>query len=303
MKRLSLAQLIGLSAALALMALVALLLSLGRGHAGGSPEAVPATVQASAPSSPPQTSGRQPAAPRSAQLPERPDNTLIRAQTDARSREILLAAARAHGGLRRLLAIRDWTIEATVSFYANGQTVQAETTTYIKQPDKLRIDRQIAGQRVTVATDGRVIWMRAAGQTLPLPEDKLAQLKRQLAGERGPLQLFRALSDPSYHFAYLKTVRVREGERSAQVIQMSAPGRPATRLYFDAQTHRLIRQDSDGPAGTVSVRMSDFRPVSGIWVAFHSQTYLQGKLALVMIVRRLVLNSDLKDDLFAKPPE
>lgn len=292
MKRLSKVQLIGLSAALVLMASVALLLSLRRGHVGGSAEAVPVVVQ---------TSSRQLATPPPAQLPERPDNTLIRAQADARSREVLLAAARAHGGLRRLLAIRAWTIEATVSFYANGQTVQAETTTYIKQPDKLRIDRQIAGQRVTVATDGRVIWLRAAGQTLPLPNDKLAQFKRQLAGERGPLQLFKALSDRSYRFAYLKTIQMEKGKRQAQVIEMSAPGRPTTRLYFDAQTHRLIRQDSDGPEGTVSVRMSDFRQVSGIWVAFHSQTYLQGKLALVMIVRRLVLNDNLKDDLFAKP--
>jgi len=302
MKRLSKAQLIGLFAALALMALVALLLSWGRGHAGGSAEAVPATAQLSTPSLPPQTSGRQLAVPPATQRPERPDDALIRAQADARSREVLLAAARAHGGLRRLLAVRAWTIEATVSFYVNGQIMQAKTTTYIKQPDKLRIDRQLAGQRVTIATDGQVVWMRAAGQTLPLPENKLAQFKRQLAGEHGPLQLFRALSDPSYRFDYLKTAQMGEGERSTQVIEMSAPGRPTMQLYFDAQTHRLIRQDSDGPEGTVSVRMSDFRQVSGIWVAFHSQTYLQGKLALVMIVRRLVLNSDLKDDLFAKPP-
>jgi len=96
---------------------------------------------------------------------------------------------------------------------------------------------------------------------------------------------------------------VQERKRQAQVVQMSAPGRPTTRLYFDAQTHRLIRQDSDGPQGTISVRMSDFRQVSGIWVAFHSQTYLNGVLALVMTVRRLILNNNLEDDLFAKPPD
>jgi hypothetical protein len=238
----------------------------------------------------------RPAPPQSPTTVQTDDAVLIRAQLDEQARTILLAALRAQGGLKRLLAVRDWTIKGTATFYKAGQTLQVATTTYIKKPDKLRIDQQIAGQMVTMATDGKVAWMRAGGQILQLPQDKLDELKSQMGTDNN--QPLTALTDPSYHFRYLKTVAL--DDQQADLIEVTSGDRSLMKLYFGVHTHQLIQEEMQTPEGPITVRLSDFRAIGGTSTAFRIETTLNNERVLLLVIDEMALDTGLKDDLFAK---
>lgn len=225
------------------------------------------------------------------------DASLIRAQIDARARTIMLAAVHAQGGLARLLAIQDMTMKAVATFYQAGQSLQVMATTYIKKPDKLRIDQLISGQRITAATDGKTAWMEAAGQLLHLPQDRLDELKRQMSNDSG--QAFTALNDPAYHFKYLETKDL-DGQ-PADVIEISSAERPTMKLYFDGQTHKLIQEETQTEQGSITVRLSDFREISGITTPFRIETDLNGERLLLLMINDMTFDTGLKDELFAEP--
>lgn len=225
------------------------------------------------------------------------DASLIRAQLDERARAIMLAAAHAQGGLGRLLVIHDWTMKAVATFYQAGQSLQVTATTYIKKPDKLRIDQLIAGQRITAATDGKSAWMEAAGRILHLPQDRLDELKRQMSNDSG--QAFTALNDPDYRFKYLETKEV-DGQQ-ADIIELSSADRLTMKLYFDGRTHELIQEETQTDQGLITVRLSDFRQISGVTTAFRVETYLNGERLLLLTISDMAFDTGLEDELFAAP--
>jgi outer membrane lipoprotein-sorting protein len=227
------------------------------------------------------------------------DASLIQAQIDERARAIMLAAAHAQGGLGRLLAIHDWTMKAVATFYQAGQSLQVTATTYIKKPDKLRIEQLIAGRRITAASDGKTAWMEAAGQLLHLPQDRLDELKRQMSNDSG--QAFTSLNDPAYHFKYLETKEL-DG-RPADVIEISSADRPTMKLYFDDHTHKLVQEETQTEQGLITVRLSDFREISGITTPFRIETYLNGERLLLLTINVMAFDTGLKDELFIAPAQ
>jgi hypothetical protein len=92
------------------------------------------------------------------------------------------------------------------------------------------------------------------------------------------------------------------GQRSDAVEVRSGPERRV--LYFDAKDHRLVAMDQYEvqAGGTFGARRlyRDYRPVQGIVWPHAEERLLDGRRVMLLEMRSVVLNSNVKDEVFER---
>ncbi|MEK6324895.1 MAG: photosynthetic reaction center cytochrome c subunit family protein [Acidobacteriota bacterium] len=155
------------------------------------------------------------------------------------------------------------TRELKGSLVAQGG-MNAPLEIYAKAPGKILMIMHTPGTPATVAFNGTTAWQKNQAGVSEMAGPEAGFLKRQahsFAGGR--------LRDL---YAKLEVKgRTKLGEREAFVVDAVSTGGP-DRLYFDAQTGLLIRQDveMEGPQGktNVIVEFEDYREVDGVKLPF-----------------------------------
>lgn len=211
--------------------------------------------------------------------------------TPALSAPALLERARnAHGGAA-LDKIRTYTERGEFTVYSGGQsavlgvTSSADVTAQI-----VRAEYAVNGQRALIAQVFPLEAWQWSAQTgvQPMASSDVANLRS--AFSTGWFGL-RSVSKPDK----LEVVTVA-GTQASRVTNKGL----AVTYSFDA-AGRIASQTAQSPDGEVIVRMSDYRQVQGVWIAFTSESFLNGQRTRTDRTLEVQINSSLSAETFAKP--
>jgi len=201
----------------------------------------------------------------------------------------------AKGGLDRIKAVTSirQTGEITVQGMAGGLVV------YAMRPNLTRQELTLGTETIVNGFDGETPWMvntmSGSDQAIVLTGPQAEMIRRQASFD-GPLVDYKARGGT----AELVGTEEFDG-RQVHHIKLMAPGNVVQHVYLDAETGLETRIATEGAAGIVEQRLSDFREVEGLMMPFVVQVVTGGAVAGSMKVTKVELNPDIDVALFRIP--
>jgi outer membrane lipoprotein-sorting protein len=212
--------------------------------------------------------------------------------------EVLAKMIDAAGGRKAMEAIKDSTIVATMEIPT--MNMAGTMTMYQKEPDKVRMDMEMMGMKITQAYDGKIGWgvNPQTGKAEEAPAKAQGELKRMAQG-------YDAMLNPQKHgLSYvLKGKEKIEGKDCFVLEQTMAGEEEKTTILVDdatflpvlsrAKTQNMMGADVDG-----ETIFEDYKKEGGVVVA-HGLTIKQGGSIWAKVkVSEITFNSDLEETLF-----
>jgi zinc protease len=249
-----------------------------------------------------------------------PPIPLITAEEGAGARVLLERAIAAKGGLEKLRAVRSITA-ATTSTVATSQappsprlraagppspglrgaTVEAEATTYLVYPDRVRIDTTLQGVTSLQVYDGDHAWVRDPNGVHEVPAGATRNLKVSL--QRNPISLLLAAERGTVRARLLPDIKDATGTLR-RALEVSGTDLDPVVLYIDPDTGLISKETyvAGGPGQPLIEELfSDYRPVDGVQVAYVTTIRRGGQPILEQRVRDITINSPLDSTLFERP--
>ena len=219
------------------------------------------------------------------------------AKTSKEAQKLLNKYIEAQGGEKTLAGIKDTTITGTMQVSQFGMS--GTVTMYQKEPNKMRIDVEIAGTAITQAFDGEVAWMTnpQTGATETLPENMTKEFKRQALGND-------ALLNPGkYGITYAVKGKEKIEEKEYLLLEQTTPDGHKITFYLDPSTYLPYKAKGTtlGQAGVEVMGESifgDYKKVDGVVMAHSMTTYQDGQEYAKMTFTKVVFNSNLEDAFF-----
>jgi zinc protease len=235
---------------------------------------------------------------------EQADRPVV-AEEGAKALALLEQVITAKGGLSTLRGVKTIKAVTTAAMIApesgSAETVEAETTTYLQYPNRVRVETK-APQGVQVQIfDGERGWIRDPAGVHEVPDaalrDMAASLRRDtvaalLAAQRGELRA-RVLPD----------VKAPDGALH-HALELSSPALDPVVLYVDPRTSLISKQAYvvNAPGRPlVEELFSDYRAVDGVNVAFSAEVRADGKPIVRRRLNEITINAELDPKLFTRP--
>lgn len=174
----------------------------------------------------------------------------------------------------------------------------------VKQPDKLKVDMEMGGQKMLMVAKDGTGWISVAGQGVqPMPEQTMAQLKEQMAS------ITRNYMWNTEDFAYELAGEVKEGGKTLQGVHMvpkkPQPGMENLIVYFDKASGLVDYFTMDIAQGgkTMPARMdfSDYKTFGKVKLPSKYKMMMGGAEMVKMEIKAMEYNYPAADELFAKP--
>ena len=213
----------------------------------------------------------------------------------------MIAAKGGLATLRGIKSIRAVTAATMTSPAGPGGSVEAETTTYLQYPDRVRVETKGPQGLQVQVYDGKRGWVRDPGGVHDVPEaalrDMASSLKRDtvtalLAAERGELRA-RLLPD------------VKDSDGTLRhALELSSPALEPLVLYVDPRTGLIAKQAYVVRAPgqpLIEELLSDYRTVDGVIVSFAAEVRADGKPVVARRLNEIAINAALDPGLFARP--
>jgi len=226
------------------------------------------------------------------------------AEEGAKAKALLDRVIAAKGGLatlRGIKSIRAVTAATMTSPAGPGGSIEAETTTYLQYPDRVRVETKGPQGLQVQVYDGKRGWVRDPGGVHDVPEaalrDMASSLKRDtvtalLAAERGELRA-RLLPD------------VKDSDGTLRhALELSSPALEPLVLYVDPRTGLIAKQAYVARAPgqpLIEELLSDYRTVDGVLVSFAAEVRADGKPVIARRLNEIAINAALDPGLFARP--
>lgn len=226
----------------------------------------------------------------------------VSADSIARAQQIVAQATSAVGGLEALKSVKSIVTKATVKVSSPMGEQEVSATATLLFPDKLRLEITVPQGTLVQATNGTTGWMQFGPSTQDMPPAALAGIKDGL--KRHPVALMIALNDPNAKRQALDDEAV-EDKPANVVVWTDAEGK-ATKIYFDKSTHLLVKmtyssKNQFGAEVLVEEMLSDYRPVSGVPMAFMQSQSQNGKKVSENKVIDVQVNAAIDPKIFEKP--
>jgi zinc protease len=216
------------------------------------------------------------------------------AEAKQRALELIKQAVEAHGGRKAIEGVHGLRSKATMTLSMGGQSMKGETEEVAIFPDKYRMQMTLPMGQMVQGYDGKVAWMSQGPQTREMPEQVAKEIRNGIM-RSGSLGLLRSALDGSAEVAATdaNTVIWKQGETTV-------------RMTFDPQTKRVAKLayrgiGMAGPAD-VEVEYGDYRKVGDVWWPHHANITQNGQKFGEIVLNEIVLNPEVKPDLFSKPP-
>jgi hypothetical protein len=176
--------------------------------------------------------------------------------------------------------------------------LKAPLEIYEKAPNKMLIVFQIPGNPSTVGFDGAMAWEKNQQNGVREMKGGEVDFVRRTAEFHKEMNLSRL-----YPRLEAKG-QAKLGERQAYVIDATSAAGSLVRLYFDADTGLLVRQDfeMEGPQGKMPMQIyfEDYRVVDGVKLPFVRRWERAG-FTFTQKVDEITHNVAIDDARFAKP--
>ena len=217
--------------------------------------------------------------------------------------KLLDAAVAAKGGAKRLQKVAHfhWVGDAALNLPTGPMKARVEKR--YSKPDKLRLDMEIAGGPVKIATvlHGATGWAQEEGpggkNTREFTPSELEALTTQLW--RDPELVLLRHTEAGAQVKAAGTRRI-EGAEVVAVSVASAAGAREVTLLLDAKSKLLLGMDYVDQGVKTSERYSDYKTVGGLQVA-HTRSSKGAQVDMSVTIKSFTLNKAVPAALFLRP--
>jgi outer membrane lipoprotein-sorting protein len=215
------------------------------------------------------------------------------------AKEILDKMIDAQGGQKVLASIKDTTINASVELIQQGMS--GSLAIVQKEPDKMRMDIEIAGQTLTQASDGKTTWQTnpMTGAIELMSESDSKNFKKQALGNDSFIHPDKY--GITYAFKGKETIQDKEylvleqSYSDGQTITMDID--PATYLTYRAKV-KVTQMGAEIDQETI---YGDYRK-EGDTISAHSMTVFQNGVEFMrMAFSAVTFNKGIDDSFFKMP--
>jgi hypothetical protein len=231
------------------------------------------------------------------------------AEEGAGARALLERAIAAKGGLEKLRAVRSITAGTSTvvtsqdppSPRLGGAGVEADATTYLVFPDRVRIDTTVHGVTTLQVYDGNHAWVRGPSGVFEVPAGAIRDLKVSL--RRNPILLLLAAERGTVRARLLPDIKDDTGT-IRRALELSGTDLDPVVLYIDPDTGLISKETylAGGPGQPLIEELfSEYRPVDGVQVAYVTTIRRGGQAILEQRVRDITINGPLDSTLFERP--
>jgi zinc protease len=211
------------------------------------------------------------------------------------TRALLEKVIMAKGGLETLRGIK------SIRAVTMAPMVKAEITTYLEYPNKMRVESKLpTGSRIEVF-DGKRGWVREGTQIHDVPAEAIRSL--ELTFKRDTIAMLLAAVENRLTARRLPDVKDASGDVHHALEFASADLDPVV-LYVEPKTYLIAKQVYIALAPgkpLVEEIFSDYKPVSGIMIAFTARVRTGGQQVYERRVSQIEINPAINAQLFARP--
>ena len=217
-------------------------------------------------------------------------------QRDDRAEQVLREAIKAHGGTDAIANRQSIYLKYRITNFDYPDPQVGTVTIWFKRPSKIRQEIAYPGRKETLASDGARAWRDdGSGPTLMGP------LYSKMI-ERGNLELDLPLL---YMQGSLKYLSIGKDPNGTMTHKLSWRHQGYARdIMVDVATSRiLVIGEFDTPAGAISRMrlLGDYRPVQGVMMPYHQETYRNDQKYTQRELIEAKFNLSLEESLFRFP--
>ncbi|MFN3683649.1 MAG: hypothetical protein ACK41F_06895 [Fimbriimonadaceae bacterium] len=210
--------------------------------------------------------------------------------------QVLDKAIAASGGKETIAKIKTAVLRATME--APMQGLKGSVVTYVKAPNKIRVETDIEGIGKTIqGFDGKVAWSK----------DPIQGLRKLEGAEKAAMARNSSIVSTDWRQFYTKATYVgleKFGDKDVHVIELTPKGAKPIRQFFDAETFLLLKQTGvqEGPMGEMPFEayFSDYKEVDGLKLAMK-QVVKVGPIEIQITMKEIKQGLPVDDKLFAMP--
>ncbi len=221
-------------------------------------------------------------------------------EQEPNARAVLQHAIQAKGGAERLRAIRTVVFSGTTTI-KSPQAVEARFTSYVQYPDHFRMDATLPNGVLTQVLAGADAWMKDPSGVHDLPASMTEALRNNVS--RDLVSLLLRAADGKLRVRHIDS----RDPPVADWVQLAGEGVPPVDLLIDRATGMIAREryivEQPGAIGKVPTEesYSDYRPVDGIQVAFHTLVRRGEAIIVERTLSELKINAPVEPSLFKRP--
>jgi hypothetical protein len=224
----------------------------------------------------------------------------VRGNEEAKLREIIARAIKAHGGAENLQKFK-----ASVA-KSQGKLLDLEYTaeTAVQMPDCSRTVAESKLGKFVQVLNGDQGWLKFGELSKECSKEELAEMKEQLNATR--ISHLTVLSDKEYKLSPLGEEQI--DDKPAVGLRVERKGFRDVCLYFDKETGLLVKMQSrlkdpvrGGEEITAETLYGDYKDVEGVMTAHKVTIRYDGKLYTEAAVTEVKLAEQLDESTFARP--
>jgi zinc protease len=215
------------------------------------------------------------------------------AQSRAKGKAMIEAAAKAMGGVDAFKSVKDTTSKSVMKMKTPQGEMSIESAEEILYPDKYHATMTYPFGQMQQVFDGQSAWTKQGQMVRELPPQLKPEILSMIAGA-GSIGFLRAALQGQAEVQALddKTVLWKQGEISA-------------RLELDPQSHRVAKMrfwsvGMNGPA-EMETAMSDYRDAGGIQLPWKESMSQGGQVVGERVYTERKVNANVAADAFVKP--
>jgi len=225
----------------------------------------------------------------------------IVAEEGAKAKALLDRVVEAKGGLDKLRSIKTITAVTTSTAQTPNGPVEAQSTTILEYPNRVRVDTTLPQGRTIQVYDGQQAWVRDPRGLHEVDASMIQELEAGL--KRDTVALLLAAESGTIRARVLPDVKDGGGV-VRHALELSGPGFEPIVLYVNADTALIAKQAyvaGGGERPLIEEQFSEYRPVDGVQVAFAAKVLRGGKPVLERRVSEIAFNKPVDPTLFKRP--
>jgi len=223
------------------------------------------------------------------------------AEEGAKAKALLDRVVEAKGGLERLRAIKTITAVTTSTAQTSMGAVEAQSTTILEYPNRVRVDTTLPQGRTIQVYDGQQAWVRDPRGVHDVDASMVRELEAGL--KRDTVSLLLAAETGSVRARVLPDVK-DDGGVVRHALELSGTGFEPIVLYVNPDTGLIAKQAyiaGGAERPLIEEQFGDYRPVDGVQVAFTAKVLRGGKPVLERRVTDIAFNKPVDPALFKRP--
>ena len=242
----------------------------------------------------------RPASATAAYVPIQQQSTIV-AEEGAKAKALLDRVVAAKGGLEKLRSIKTITAVTTSTAQTPMGAIEAQSTTILEYPNRVRVDTALPQGRTLQVYDGQQAWVRDPRGVHDVDAFMVRELEAGL--KRDTVALLLAAEAGTVRARALPDVKDDSGTMR-HALELSGTGFEPIVLYVASDTALIAKQTyiaGGGERPVIEEQFSDYRTVDGVQVAFAAKVLRGGKAVLERRVTDITFNKPIDPALFKRP--